>query len=463
MNTFMQKLGRSLLLPIVAMPIAGILFRLTAPDLLNIPIFQAAGSIITRMDELIAIGIAIGLSKGKNKGIPALVGYLAIIILKEAFALVAPEQSMNVFGGILAGLVAAAIFNRFKDTKLPDMLAFFSGEKFPITMIIIVMLPIAWLLTIVWPFAQSGIDTFAQTLMGLGAIGIFLFGFFNRALIPIGLHHVLNTYIYFGMGSYTTASGEVVHGEITRFLNGDPTAGYFIGGFYLVMMFGVPAIALAIYKAARYDKNQTKTLMSSGAGTSFLTGITEPIEFTFLFTSPLLYFIHAVYTGLAGAILYLFNVRLGFSWGASVIDYLANFGIADNPLWVIPIGIIFFLLYYFTFYFVIKFRQVPIIGQIAPETISDEVTDEEKSYKLSHSNHAYMAKKVLEFLGGQENIDNVDNCITRLRIDVLDSSIVNKEKILQTGAKGVLMKGNHVQVVIGPEVTTVRTELDKII
>ncbi|MBM6615345.1 PTS transporter subunit EIIC [Desemzia sp. RIT804] len=462
MNTFLQKLGRSLLLPIVAMPIAGIIFRLTAPDLLDIPLFQAAGAIITRMDELIAIGIAIGLSKGKSKGIPALVGYLAIVILKEAFAIVAPEQSMNVFGGILAGLVAAAVFNRFKDTKLPDMLAFFSGEKFPITMIIAVMLPIAWVATMVWPFAQNGIDTFAQTLMGLGAVGIFLFGFFNRALIPIGLHHVLNTYIYFGMGSYTTASGEVVHGEITRFLNGDPTAGYFIGGFFLVMMFGVPAIALAIYRAAKYDKDQTKTLMTSGAGTSFLTGITEPIEFTFLFTSPLLYLIHAVYTGLAGAILYLFEVRLGFSWGASLIDYLANFGIASKPLWIIPIGIVFFLMYYFTFYFVIKYKQVPIIGQIAPDQVSEEATEEEKSYKLSHSNHAYMAKKVLEFLGGETNIENVDNCITRLRIDVLDSSIVNKEKILQTGAKGVLMKGNHVQVVIGPEVTTVRTELDKI-
>ena len=203
--------------------------------------------------------------------------------------------------------------------------------------------------------------------------------------------------------------------------------------------------------------------MTSGAGTSFLTGITEPVEFTFLFTSPLLYLIHAVYTGLVGAILYLFEIRLGFSWGASFIDYLANFGIADNPLWIIPIGAVFFLLYYFTFYFVIKYRQVPIIGQIAPDLVSDEVTEEEKSYKLSHGNHAYMAKKVLEFLGGETNIENVDNCITRLRIDVLDSSIVNKEKILQTGVKGVLMKGNHVQVVIGPEVTTVRTELDKII
>jgi PTS system N-acetylglucosamine-specific IIC component len=244
MRKFFQKLGHSLLLPIVAMPIAGILFRLTAPDLLNIPLFQSAGIILIRMDELIAIGIAIGLAKGKDKGIPALVGFLAIIILKQAFTIVAPEQSMSVFGGVLAGVIAANVYNRFRDTKLPDMLAFFSGEKFPITVIIAVMVPIAAIFTSVWPYAQSGIDGFAQTLVGLGAVGIFLFGFFNRALIPFGLHHVLNTYIYFGMGSYTTTSGDIVHGEITRFLNGDPTAGYFIGGFFLVMMFGIPALKL---------------------------------------------------------------------------------------------------------------------------------------------------------------------------------------------------------------------------
>jgi len=462
MRRFLQKLGHSLLLPIVAMPVAGILFRLTAPDLLNIPLFQSAGVILTRMDELIAIGIAIGLSKGKDKGIPALVGFIAIIILKQAFVIVAPEQSMSVFGGVLAGVISAAIFNKFKDTKLPDMLAFFSGEKFPITMIIAVMVPVAGICTLVWPYAQSGIDGFAQTLVGLGAVGIFLFGFFNRALIPIGLHHVLNTYIYFGMGSYTTTSGEVVHGEITRFLNGDPTAGYFIGGFYLVMMFGVPAISLAIYKAARYERKETKTLMSSGAATSFLTGITEPIEFTFLFSSPLLYFIHAAYTGLAGAVLYILHIRLGFSWGASFIDFLSNFGLASKPLLIIPIGIVFFILYYFTFYYVIKYKKVPVIGQVEPDDFGEEVSSEEKSFKLSHNNHAYMAKKILENLGGKENIENIENCITRLRVDIYDISKIDKQKIKQTGAKGVMVNGSHVQIIIGPVVTNVRSEIDKL-
>lgn len=462
MRKFLRKLGHSLLLPIVALPVAGILFRLTAPDLINIEMFQSAGIILIRMDELIAIGIAIGLAKGKDKGIPALVGFLAIIILKQAFTIAAPDQSMSVFGGVLAGVLAAVVYNRFKDTKLPDMFAFFSGEKFPITVIIAIMVPLSGILTLVWPYAQSGIDAFAQTLVGLGAVGIFLFGFFNRALIPFGLHHVLNTYIYFGLGSYTTASGEVVNGEITRFLNGDPTAGYFIGGFFLVMMFGIPAIALAIYKTSKYEREQTKTLMTSGAATSFITGITEPIEFTFLFSSPLLYFIHAVYTGLAGAVLYLLHIRLGFSWGASVIDFFANFGLASKPLLILPVGAIFFALYYFTFYFVIKAKRVPVIGQVAPEVIGEEITDEEREYKLSHSNHGYMAKKILEHLGGKENIENLDNCITRLRVDVYEISKIDKQKIQQTGAKGVIVNGNHVQIVIGPEVTTVRSELDKL-
>nr|WP_318540431.1 PTS transporter subunit EIIC [Terribacillus saccharophilus] len=364
MRNFFQKLGKSLLIPIVALPIAGILYRLTAEDLLDIPLFQAAGVILTQMDALIAIGIAMGLSKTKDKGIPALTGFLAIIVLKEGLALMNPELNMSVFGGVLAGLIAAFVYNKFKDTKLPNMFAFFSGEKFPITIIIFTMVLVAGLMSLLWPFAQMGIDAFSRTLMDLGAIGVFIFGFLNRFLLPFGLHHVLNTYVYFGLGEYTTSSGEVVTGEITRFLSGDPMAGFFIGGFYITMLFGVPAIALAITKAARYKKQETKTLMSSGAATSVITGITEPVEFTFLFTSPLLYFLHSVYTGLAGAVLYILHIRHGFSWGAGLIDYIVNLGLSDGGLLILPVGIAFFFLYFFTFYYVIKKRQVAVIGQI---------------------------------------------------------------------------------------------------
>ncbi|ALA55106.1 PTS system N-acetylglucosamine-specific IIB component, Glc family /PTS system N-acetylglucosamine-specific IIC component, Glc family [Shouchella rhizosphaerae] len=464
MKSFLQKFGKSLLIPIVALPIAGLLLRLSAEDLLDIPLFQASGVILAQMDALIAIGIAMGLAKTKDKGIPALTGFLAILVLKEGLTIMDPELNMSVFGGVLAGLIAAFIYNKFKDTKLPSMLAFFSGEKFPITVIIFTMIPVAGLMSLIWPYAQSGIDTFSKTLMGLGALGVFIFGFLNRFLLPFGLHHVVNTYVYFGLGEYETPSGEIVNGEITRFLSGDPTAGYFIGGFFITMMFGVPAIALAITRAAKKKKEETKSLMASGAGTSFITGITEPVEFTFLFTSPLLYFMHAVYTGLAGAVLYLLQIRHGFSWGAGVIDFVLNLNLADRGLLIIPVGLAFFALYYFTFYFMIVKKDIPLIGREKELDFGEQSSEDEKELKLSHSNHEYMAKKVLQFIGGKENVITNDNCMTRLRLELHDTEVVDVDRIKQTGAHGVIkIDKNNVQIVLGSEATIVKKELDKLL
>lgn len=464
MKNFLQKFGKSLLIPIVALPIAGLLLRLSAADLLNIPLFQASGVILSQMDAIIAIGIAMGLAQTKDKGIPALTGFLAIIVLKEGLKIMDPELNMSVFGGVLAGLMAALIYNKFKDTKLPSMLAFFSGEKFPITMIIFTMIPVAGLMSLVWPYAQTGIDVFAKSLMGLGALGVFIFGFLNRFLLPFGLHHVINTYVYFGLGEYETSSGEVVTGEITRFLSGDPTAGYFIGGFFITMMFGIPAIAFAITRAAKRRKQETKSLMVSGAGTSFLTGITEPIEFTFLFTSPLLYFIHSIYTGLAGAVLYLLHIRHGFSWGAGVVDFILNMNLSDRGYLIIPVGLAFAALYYFTFYFIIIKRDIPLVGREKETEFGAESSEEEKGLTLSHSNHEYMAQKILQFIGGKENVIINDNCMTRLRLELKDTDIVDVEKIKQTGAHGVIKIDKHnVQIVIGSEAATIKKEIDKFV
>ncbi|MCG1008438.1 PTS transporter subunit EIIC [Salinicoccus sp. ID82-1] len=463
MKKFMQNLGKSMLIPIVAMPIAGILFRLSAEDLLNITLFQAAGVIFENMDALIAIGIAMGLAKTKDRGIPALTGYLAITILNKGLETMNPELDMSVFGGVLSGLIAAAVYNRFKNTQLPAMFSFFGGEKWPITLIILIMIPVAGLSALVWPYAQAGIDAFAQSLVGMGAFGIFLFGFLNRFLLPFGLHHVLNTYIYFGLGSYETADGEVVTGEITRFLNGDPTAGYFLGGFFIVMIFGVPAIALAITRAAyKKKKEKTKALMSSGGMTSVIAGLTEPIEFTFIFTSPLLYFIHAVYTGLAGATLYLLSIRHGFSWGGSAIDYALNLGIAENGIFIIPIGLVFGVLYYFTFYTLIVRRDIKVIGREEDMEFNQESDESEQELELSHSKFEYMAKKILENVGGRENITDYENCMTRLRLVVKDADIVDEDKIKQTGAHGVVrVDDQHVQVIIGPQANVVTEEFGK--
>ena len=463
MKKFMQNLGKSMLIPIVAMPIAGILFRLSAEDLLNITLFQAAGVIFENMDVLLAIGIAMGMAKTKDRGIPALTGYLAITVLNHGLTLMNPDLDMSVFGGVMSGLIAAAVYNRFKDTELPAMFSFFGGEKWPITLIILIMIPVAGIFSFIWPYAQAGIDSFAQALVGMGAFGIFLFGFLNRFLLPFGLHHVLNTYIYFGLGSYETPDGEVVTGEITRFLNGDPTAGYFLGGFFIVMIFGVPAIALAITRAAyKQKKDKTKALMSSGGLTSVIAGLTEPIEFTFIFTSPLLYFIHAIYTGLAGATLYVLGIRHGFSWGGSVIDYALNLGIAEKGLFILPIGLAFGVLYYFTFYILITKMNIPVIGREKDEEFGAESDESEQELELSHSKYEYMAKKVLENVGGRGNVTDYENCMTRLRLVVDDMEQVNEENIKQTGAHGVVkVDDHHVQIIVGPQANSVMNEFRK--
>ncbi|MCY8144082.1 PTS transporter subunit EIIC [Bacillus haynesii] len=451
MKHILQLLGKSLLIPITVLPIAGLLLRLSAEDMLNIPLFQASGVILNNMDVLIAIGIAMGLARSKDKGIPALTGYLAITVLKEGLGILNPDLDMSVFGGVLAGLMAAFIYNQFQHTKLPSMFSFFGGEKFPITMIVLVTIPVAGFFSVVWPYAEAAIDAFSQSLVGLGAFGVFVFGFLNRFLLPFGLHHVMNTYIYFGLGRYETASGEAVTGEITRFLNGDPTAGYFLGGFFITMMFGIPAIALAIAHAARTRKKETKALMSSGAATSLITGITEPVEFTFLFTSPLLYFLHSVYTGLAGAVLCLLGIRHGFSWGAGAIDYLLNLNLSDGGLLIIPVGLAFFALYYVTFYFVITKRNVPVIGR-EQETLE------------GNRLHQSIVAGILKHIGGRENVVICENCITRLRLKLKDTSLADEAQLKQLGAHGVIkIDRHHIQIVIGTDAGNVKKELQNLI
>lgn len=456
MMNFLQKIGKAMLIPIVALPAAGILFRISAEDLLDWKLFQSTGAVFNNIDILIAIGVAMGLSKTKDRGIPALTGFIAISILKEGLKILNPDLDMSVFGGLLSGLIAAWTYNKFKDTDLPKVFSFFSGENFPITLIIVFMIPITGISYLVWPIAQDSIDWLAQSLVALGGIGIFIYGFLNRFLLPFGLHHVLNTYVYFGLGSYKTSGGETVHGEITRYLNGDPTAGYFLGGYFITIIFGIPAIALAIAMIARHNKNNTRALMSSGSFTAIIAGITEPIEFTFLFTSPLLYFIHAIYTGLAGMVLYYLHVREGFSWGGSIIDYFLNIGLSDRGWLIIPVGLGFFLLYFLTFYTFIKYKKVPIIGQVEEDNLGNIDKEDEQNLSLSHNNYQYMAKKILANVGGPDNVMDIDNCMTRLRFELSDTSLINEDKIKQIGAHGtVIIDKHHAQIVIGPEVNKV--------
>lgn len=461
-----QKLGRSMLIPVSAMPLAGILLRLASDDLLNIPVLTAAGNaVFGNLDILFAIGIVFGFAKTKDKGMPALTAALSILTLREGLLIMNPEIDMGIFGGIVAGSLASWTYNRYKDQQLPQIFSFFAGERFPLTMVMIFTILAAVLFGFIWPPIQNGLDAFAQSWVGMGAFGVGIFMFLNRLLIPLGLHHVINSYVYFDLGTYTTEAGEVVSGEIPRFLNGDPTAGLFLAGFFVVMMFGVPAICLAIYRASyKENKERVKGVMGSGAATAFITNITEPVEFTFMFVAPVLYLIHSVFAGLAGMVTYLLDIRLGFSFGASLIDYVLNFGIGRNAILIIPVGLVFFALYYFTFYYVIRTFNMKTLGREDNKVFTEEVSEEEKGLGLNTSNYSYLAKKLVDALGGPANIEDAYNCVTRLRVNVHESSHVDEERIRQTGISGIIKPSEtNYQIIIGPEVTNVMSEVNKIL
>ena len=458
-----QKLGRSMLIPIAAMPFAGLALRFSADDLLDMPLIGAAGSaVFGNMDMLFAIGIALGFTKVKDKGLVALTAILGLFTFKEGLNVMNSDINMGIFAGVVTGLLASWTFNRFKDQKLPNVFSSFAKERFPLTMIMIVMTIIAVPFGMVWPYIQTGLDIFAYSLISMGVFGVGIFVFLNRLLIPLGLHHVLNSYIYFDLGTYTAENGEVFMGEIPRFLNGDPTAGLFLSGFFVVMMFGIPAICLAIYNSAKKNKESVKGAMASGAATSFITNITEPVEFSFMFIAPPLYLLHAVLAGLAAMTTYIFDVRIGFSFGASLVDYLLNFNIAHNAILIIPIGLVFACIYYFSFYFAINKFGYKTLGREDNLEFGVEVDEVEKDIKLKSSNYEYMAKKILEALGGKENIDEAFSCNTRLRVSVIDNSIVDEARIKQTGATGVIKAGdNDYQIIIGLEVTYVMEHFQK--
>lgn len=458
----LSKLGKAMLVPVVAMPVAGLLSRLGQPDLLNLDILKIASDVVFgNLDLLFAVGCILAYTKSKDKSSAVLAGVLSVMVFRQALTYLNESISMGVFGGIVSGISTAVIYNYSKNWKVPSMFSFFAGEKLAITLGPIFSLILAGVFSFVWPPIEAGLDTFAIGLGSMGIIGVFLFGFLNRVLIPTGLHHVFNAYIFYELGSYTTANGTVVTGEMTRFLAGDPSAGSFLIMFYVIMVFGIPGISLAMYKTARPEnKEEVKGLANSGALTSVFAGVTEPIEFSFMFISPLLYFIHSVFTGLAGAILYLFDSRLGFAFGFNIIDLTLNWNMGNNVIYIIPVGIVFFFLYYFTFKTLIIKKDIKTPGR--SENITENI--DENSLKLSHSNYAYMAKKLLQNVGGSENIINAENCVTRMRLEIKDISLINEDNIKKTGAKGVVkVNKNNIQIIVGTEVVHVMKEFNAIL
>ena len=451
----LQSIGKALMLPIAVLPAAALLLRLGAPDVLNIPfVTKAGGAIFDNLALICSIGIGVGLAKDNN-GAAGLAGAIGYLVLTSGLKAINPDLNMSVLAGILSGLEAGILYNRYHDIKLPEFLGFFGGRRFVPIVTAVVSLVLALVFGVIWGPCQAFIHAVGEWIIGAGVVGTFVYGVLNRLLIPFGLHHILNSFIWFVFGEYTTPDGVVATGDLNRFFAGDPHAGMFMAGFYIMMMFGMPAVALAMYHAAKKE-NRPKIAgaLASVAFTAFLTGITEPIEFMFMFIAPVLYGIHAVLTGLALSVAYALGILHGFGFSAGFIDYVLNFGLATKPLLIIPVGLAFGVVYYVIFSWAIRHYDLPTIGRYDDEGL-DEETDE--ATKADDYTEAMVAN-----LGGLDNLEDVGYCVTRLRLTVKDPEKVDEEAIKRMGVRGIFTKGRAVQVVIGTHAELVANDINKL-
>ncbi|MDN3526059.1 N-acetylglucosamine-specific PTS transporter subunit IIBC [Halomonas sabkhae] len=443
----LQLLGRSLMLPIAVLPVAGLLLRLGQPDLLDIGFVAAAGqSIFDHLALIFAIGVALGFSDDGN-GAAGLAGVVGYLVLDAVLTTLNPDINMGVLAGVIIGSVAGLLYNRYKAIQLPEYLAFFGGRRFvPIaTGLSAVALGIVfgWL----WPTVQAGIDGLGHWMIEAGALGKFVYGTINRLLIVTGLHHVLNSFVWFVFGSFDGATG-----DLNRFFAGDPSAGGFMAGFFPVMMFGLPAAALAMYHAAARDRRaQVGGLLMSLALTAFLTGVTEPIEFTFMFLAPLLYVFHAVMTGLSMALMQLLDVKLGFTFSAGAFDYALSYGLSTNGWLMLPVGLAMFVIYYTSFRWTIKRFDLPTPGRDEPVAAQHDAPQG----AAGERGPAFVAA-----LGGAQNLQRIGACTTRLRLVLSDADAVDEPALKALGSRGVMrLGGGGLQVILGPIADSVADEI----
>lgn len=473
------------MLPVACLPVCGILMGIgyiLAPGAMagdvqgyatsGIPytigffLIKAGGALIDNMAWLFAIGVAVGMSDDNDgsAGLAGLVSFLMITTilstnvvagLTGADADPAFAKIQNQFVGILAGLIGSACYNKFKNTKLPDALAFFSGKRSVAIMTAIISLIASAILFFIWPVLYGLLVKLGETFIDMGAVGAGLYAFFNRLLIPTGLHHALNSVFWFDvanindLGNFWSASG--TYGE----------TGMYMTGFFPFMMFGLPAACLAMYHTAKPGKKKIAYgLLASAAFCSFFTGVTEPIEFAFMFLAPGLYLVHAVLAGVSAGITVALPVRAGFSFSGGAVDLgLSAFTpLAQNPWMIIPIGIVVGIIYYIVFRFVITKFNLKTPGR------EDDDMEAEKKVTLANNNFTEVASVILEGLGGKENITSLDNCITRLRLEVKEYAKVDEKKIKSAGVAGVMRPNKtSVQVIVGTKVQFVADEMKKML
>ncbi|OMH96872.1 glucose-specific PTS transporter subunit IIBC [Staphylococcus argenteus] len=491
----LQRIGKALMLPVAILPAAGLLLAIgTAMQGESLqhylPFIQnggvqtvaklmtgAGGIIFDNLPMIFALGVAIGLAGGDGvAAIAAFVGYIIMNKTMGDFLQVTPKNigdpasgyasilgiptlQTGVFGGIIIGALAAWCYNKFYNINLPSYLGFFAGKRFVPIMMATTSFILAFPMALIWPTIQSGLNAFSTGLLDSNTgVAVFLFGFIKRLLIPFGLHHIFHAPFWFEFGSWKNAAGDIIHGDQRIFIEqiregAHLTAGKFMQGEFPVMMFGLPAAALAIYHTAKPEnKKVVAGLMGSAALTSFLTGITEPLEFSFLFVAPLLFFIHAVLDGLSFLTLYLLDVHLGYTFSGGFIDYFLLGVLPNKTQWwlVIPVGLVYAVIYYFVFRFLIVKLKYKTPGR------------EDKQSQAATASATELPYAVLEAMGGKANIKHLDACITRLRVEVNDKSKVDIPGLKDLGASGVLEVGNNMQAIFGPKSDQIKHEMQQI-
>ena len=484
---FVQKLGKALMLPVACLPICGILMGLGyamcpstmqggdvtgVVEQIGFFLVKAGGALIDHMALLFAIGVGVGMSDDHDgtAGLAALASWLmitnllstgAVSVLRTleegSTAFIAFSKIENPFIGIIAGIIGALCYNRFKSTKLPDWLSFFSGKRCVAIVAGVVSIIVSAVLLFVWPVLFAGLVALGNGIAGMGALGAGIYAFFNRLLIPFGLHHALNNVFWFPT---------IGLGDLSHFWAGETSAdvtwslGMYMSGFFPCMMFGIPGAALAMIQCAKDNKKKVAIgLVASAALCAFVCGVTEPFEFGFMFLAPGLYVVYALLYGIFTVITTLLGFRAGFSFSAGATDLLfsASLPAAQRTWLIIPLGIAAFLVFYVVFRFAITKFDLKTPGRE-----DDDDTDETK-VTLANNDYTEVAKVILEGVGGKENVTSIDNCITRLRLEIKDYTAVDEKKIKSAGVAGVIRPGkNAVQVVVGTKVQFVADEFKKL-
>jgi PTS system glucose-specific IIC component len=474
---WLQKIGKSLMLPVAVLPVAGLLLGIGSsnfsffPAIVSHVMAQSGAAVFGNLPLIFSVGVALGLAN--NDGVAAIAAVVGFVVMVATLGVMAPvfgveptlvlgmkSMETGVFGGIIIGAVAAVLFNRYYRIVLPTYLGFFAGKRFVPIATGMAAIAVGVALSVVWPPVQHGIDIFSHWAAESNPrTAATIYGFVERLLIPFGLHHIWNVPFFFQIGSYTNDAGQVVHGDINRFFAGDRSAGILAGAF-IFKMFGLPAAAIAIWRTARPENRKlVGGIMISAALTSFLTGITEPIEFSFLFVAPVLYLIHAVLAASTQFLANTFDMHMGFTFSQGGIDFLLFnvFGKTAHNWWIVLVaGPIYALIYFVLFRTVILWLNLKTPGREDSDGTAVAAVGE-----ADGTDRFAMARQLVAAFGGRDNIASLDACITRLRVGVRDAALVDTKRFKALGAAGVMQVGESFQAIFGTRSENLKTDMDE--